>query len=692
MSVSQVMFMQAAAAFAHQFLAGADPHAFTAHNIVQSMLTHPAISRGLVEAFEARFDPDGHGRDRAQLDVLRRVRGQVAELSDEVERQTFRVIELFITNTLRTNYFLPDRFGLSFRMDPAILAHIPPAPGTVKDDPPYGFFFFYGAHFRGFHVRHREMARGGVRVVPTVSRENFEMESNRLFAEVTALARTQQHKNKDIPEGGSKAVILVGPQGDIDRAVKSVADSLLDIIVPGQDGPSLPQVVDYLGREEVIYLGPDEHITPSHIEWIVERARRRGFRWPSAFMSSKPSTGINHKRYGVTSLGVIVFAEEMLGMLGIDPKRDAFRVKLTGGPRGDVAGNAMLLLMRQYGTNARIVAVTDGHGAAFDPQGLDHGELEHLVREERGIAEFNPERLGAGGTVAGAGTPEGVRLRDTLHNTAEADLFIPAGGRPETINDGNWRQFLLPDGSPSARAVVEGANIFFSPQARTELERHGVLIAQGASANKTGVICSSYEVLAGLTLSDEEFLAVKDEYVAEVLDILRIRARSEARLMLREYRRCGAARPLTAITTELSREINALADGIAAELGQGGAVANDPLLRALVLEYCPPLLSARYEDRIFTRIPEEHLRALVAAYAASRIVYAEGLGWMSRVGARGGLVEAVRSYLRQEAVVAAYRAELRAAGLTHVRELLGILDATACKFLTERDMGIEAER
>ena len=46
---------------------------------------------------------------------------------------------------------------------------------------------------------------------------------------------------------------------------------------------------------ELIFLGPDENVTPNDIEWIVERARARRYAMPSAFMSSKPKAGINHK-------------------------------------------------------------------------------------------------------------------------------------------------------------------------------------------------------------------------------------------------------------------------------------------------------------------------------------------------------------------------------------------------------------
>ncbi len=55
-----------------------------------------------------------------------------------------------------------------------------------------------------------------------------------------------------------------------------------------------------------------------------------------------------------------------------------------------------------------------------------------------------------------------LRARNTMHNRVVSDAFIPAGGRPNTIHEGNWRAFLLPDGKPSSRLIVEGANLFLT--------------------------------------------------------------------------------------------------------------------------------------------------------------------------------------------------------------------------------------
>ena len=100
-------------------------------------------------------------------------------------------------------------------------------------------------------------------------------------------------------------------------------------------------------------------------------------------MSSKPATGINHKEFGVTSEGVLIFLRKALIENGIDPDKTPFTVKLTGGPDGDVGGNAIRILFRDYPNTARVVAVADGTGAASDPEGLNAKELVRLVDEGR---------------------------------------------------------------------------------------------------------------------------------------------------------------------------------------------------------------------------------------------------------------------------------------------------------------------
>ena len=94
------------------------------------------------------------------------------------------------------------------------------------------------------------------------------------------LSYAQQLKNKDIPEGGSKGVILVNTPGiapsykfyTVRKCIRAFTDSLLDLIVEDSVG----RLVDYYDKEELIYLGPDEQVIPSDIDWICKRAQQRG--------------------------------------------------------------------------------------------------------------------------------------------------------------------------------------------------------------------------------------------------------------------------------------------------------------------------------------------------------------------------------------------------------------------------------
>src|SRR5262249_7836123 len=91
-------------------------------------------------------------------------------------------------------------------------------------------------------------------------------------------------------------------------------------------------IIDYWKKPEYIYLGPDENMHNVMIEWISTFSKQNHYKPGTAFISSKPGAGINHKEYGVTSLGVNVYMEEVLKYLEINPFKETFTVKMTGGP------------------------------------------------------------------------------------------------------------------------------------------------------------------------------------------------------------------------------------------------------------------------------------------------------------------------------------------------------------------------
>jgi glutamate dehydrogenase len=525
-TLDELEILRAAISFSGQLLGPGNRYLDVDEEGEEVVRTYPDICRALVALLAARFSPGstiGRGAwDRRRKELLLRVQ----QIDTQAHRAVLEGMLAFIGAVRLTNAFRRDRLGLAFKVDREAL------PAERFPQKPYGLFFFSGPHCRGFHVRFRASARGGLRILMPRNAGQYQRARDGLLKEVYDLAWAQQLKNKDIPEGGSKCIALVEPGGEATMAVKQLVDALIDLILP----PGVvPEVIGPHGEpreHDLIFLGPDENMTPERIRWVAKRAEIRGLPHHPTLMSSKPGSGINHKEYGVTSEGIFRWIEVVLPLIGTTPGA-SYTVKMTGGPDGDVAGNLLKILHREHGARVKVVAISDGTGAAFDPAGLDWTELLRLVHEAHGVVRFDPTRIRAPeGKVVAATDKAGEAFRNNLHNVVPADLFLPCGGRPYAINDDNWRSFLRIDGKPSAKGMVEGANIFLTPVARANLEAAGLLAIKDSSANKGGVICSSYEVLAGLVMSEAEFIARKPRYVSEVIGIIRARADDEAKALV----------------------------------------------------------------------------------------------------------------------------------------------------------------
>ncbi len=216
---------------------------------------------------------------------------------------------------------------------------------------------------------------------------------------------------------------------------------------------------------------------------------------------------------------------------------------------------------------------------------------------------------------------EFYREYDSLLFSVEADLFVPAGGRPETVDAGNWQRFLV-EGRPTMKVVVEGANSYITPEARKRLQEAGVVLLRDASANKCGVISSSYEIIGNLLLSEEEFLAHKEQYVRDVLEILEGRAADEANLIFRLHREEGGKRNFTDISDAISREINSHKARLFQFFrSRADLCGRQPCQRAL-LNHLPRLVreSPTYRARV-ANLPAKYRSAILAAELATAMVY-----------------------------------------------------------------------
>jgi glutamate dehydrogenase len=202
-------------------------------------------------------------------------------------------------------------------------------------------------------------------------------------------------------------------------------------------------------------------------------------------------------------------------------------------------------------------------------------------------------------------------FQNNLYNYA--DIFIPCGGRPSTIDISNWQNYC-PGGKNSSLAIVEGANSFITPAARDKLQDVGIWVVKDASANKCGVITSSYEILSGLMLDTEEFKKIKKELVAEIMNCLKNSACREADWLFSQFKVSG--RKLTELTEQLSRQINAKNVAISHYLTTHPELIQDEI----ILQHLPGIFRKKFSDRL-NRIPAEYKKAIVAVELATRIVY-----------------------------------------------------------------------
>ncbi|SCU98232.1 LAMI_0F13652g1_1 [Lachancea mirantina] len=554
-----------------------------------------------------------------------------------------QTLSLFNKSILKTNFFITGKVAISFRLDPSIIM-----PRTEFPETPYGIFFVVGNTFKAFHIRFRDIARGGIRIVCSRTQDIYDANSKTVIDENYQLASTQQRKNKDIPEGGSKGVILLNPtmtsQEETFLAFSQYVDSIIDILIKD---PLKEKYVDLLKKEEILFFGPDEG-TATFVDWATKHAKSRGCPWWKSFLTGKSPQmgGIPHDVYGMTSLSVRSYVNEIYKTLGLE--KQCVRKFQTGGPDGDLGSNEILL----SSPNEVYVALVDGSGVLCDPNGLRKEELIRLARERKMISFFDVSKLSAQGFFVsvdevdrplpnGVIVANGTTFRNTFHLelfkfVEKVDLFVPCGGRPNSIDIGSLH-FLIDAKTNKCKIpyIVEGANLFITQTAKLALEEHGCLLIKDATANKGGVTSSSMEVLASLALNDADFITkfigndpsvrspLYQQYVSETQAKIQRNAKLEFQQLWALNQKTKT--PISELSNVLSRVINKLND----ELTDSSEIwANDLKLRNYLLlqEIIPKrLIDVAGNEAILQNIPESYLRALLSSFLSSTYVYKNGI-------------------------------------------------------------------
>lgn len=183
---------------------------------------------------------------------------------------------------------------------------------------------------------------------------------------------------------------------------------------------------------------------------------------------------------------------------------------ITGGPDGDLGSNEIMM------GKEKLIAIVDGSGVLYDPNGIDRDAIVECAKNRQMVKFFKGKISKDGYFVSvedrnvklpsGEVIQNGEQFRNSfvLRKDVECDMFVPCGGRPETINPYNWEKLFKENGQPRFKYIVEGANLFCSESVRPRLQGKGIILFKDASTNKGGVTSSSMEVLAALALDEDE--------------------------------------------------------------------------------------------------------------------------------------------------------------------------------------------
>jgi glutamate dehydrogenase (NAD(P)+) len=301
--------------------------------------------------------------------------------------------------------------------------------------------------FQGYRVQHdnsRGPMKGGIRYHPEVDLD-----------EVRALAALMTWKTAvvDLPYGGAKGGITCDPSTlsalDLERLTRRFVTRIHSFIGDHEDIP-----------------GPDMNTNPQVMAWIVdEYAKFSGF--TPGIVTGKPlQLGGSRGRISATGRGCLFAAERAAADIGMS--LDGATVAIQG------FGNVGSWAARFFAdAGARIVAVSDVHGAIFDGDGLDLEAVGNAVETDGAVATDGAESISNEELLA-----------------LDVDVLLPAA-LGNVIREDNAAEVR-------ARMVVEGANHPTTPAADRILHERGVTVLPDIFANAGGVTVSYFEWVQNL--------------------------------------------------------------------------------------------------------------------------------------------------------------------------------------------------
>ena len=494
---------------------------FSQRYIEDTLVSHPGIARGLIELFEARFDPRAEPSPHESPEAIDALRADLVERLDAVpsldEDRICRAFLTLIDATLRTNAFRPDRSAMAVKLDSTAIPLLP-------EPRPMFEIFVCSPLLEGVHLRGGRIARGGIRWSDRP--EDFR-------TEVLGLVKAQMVKNAVIVPVGAKGGFVVKQSTaaahdrdavraeGVDRYRRFIG-ALLDVTdnLEGGEVVHPPDTVVYDEPDPYLVVAADKG-TATFSDIANEIALDSGF-WLGDAFASGGSVGYDHKEMGITARGAWESVKRHARVLGKDADRDELTVVGIGDMSGDVFGNGLL-----RSRHLKLVAAFDHRHVFLDPDPDPEASYEERLRLFRlprsNWNDYDTDLISDGGGVYSRSlkaVPITSEVRELLEIPADVSALTPAalisailrapvdllwnGGigtyvksTTETDDDVGDRtnDVVRIDATElRCRMVGEGGNLGLTQLARVEYAVGGGLIYTDAIDNSAGVDCSDHEV------------------------------------------------------------------------------------------------------------------------------------------------------------------------------------------------------
>ena len=303
--------------------------------------------------------------------------------------------------------------------------------------------------FTGFRSQHNDAVgptKGGIRFHPGV-----------YVDEVKALSMWMTFKCAvlGLPYGGGKGAVICNPKDLSAREIEEVSRGWIravsQIVGPEKDIPA-----------------PDVYTNPQIMAWMADEFSKIREQNTFGLLTGKPLIiGGSAGRGEATARGCVTVALAAAKKLGMNVKN--IRVAVQGfGNAGSVAARLI------YAAGAKVVAVNDSRGGAYNPDGFDPNAV--LAYKEKN------------GSVKGYPGTEDISSNDLL--TVDCDILIPAALENQ-LTSANA-------GFVKAKIVAEAANGPTTPEADAILQSKGILVIPDILANAGGVTVSYFEWVQNL--------------------------------------------------------------------------------------------------------------------------------------------------------------------------------------------------